>query len=197
MRTSAAILLGAGFHVSVISPKLLNLASLNGLCKENAVSQPCFLGTLGRQEPDGYRELLRWCGIELTCCRKNVGHGSVTLANADKATQQPSSLSSWHQLTAPQSRLLGGEFILQTAAIESCRAGTALGYTDVPRVRDIKIIKWYKVIGYRFQKVEKRFSLLDLRVKAGIFFYLPARCLLRNLLGWLAILIQSHPATWI
>lgn len=57
MRTLAAILLGAGFHVSVISPKLLELASLNHLCKENAVSQPCFLGTLGRQERDGYRGL--------------------------------------------------------------------------------------------------------------------------------------------
>ena len=29
--------------------------------------------------------------FELTCYRKNVGHGSVTLASADKATQQPSS----------------------------------------------------------------------------------------------------------
>ena len=35
----------------------------------------------------------------LTCCRKNVGHGSVTLANADKATQQPSSV----QLTSADS----------------------------------------------------------------------------------------------
>lgn len=101
--------------------------------------------------------------FELTCCRKNVGHGSVTLANADKATQQPSSLSSWHQLTAPQSRLLGGEFILQTAAIESCRAGTALGYTDVSRVRDIKIIKWSGTVSKR-SKRDFHFGISELRL---------------------------------
>lgn len=115
----------------------------------------------------------------LTCCRKNVGHGSVTLANADKATQQPSSV----QLTSADSSPISTPRWRVHSPDRCDRVLQSWHGFGIHRRASGQRSKDYKVIGYRFQKVEKRFSLLDLKVKAGIFFYLPARCLLRNLLG--------------